>query len=230
MKFYNISNVRCACTQDINEIKDFLRQSAQNRVGFYSIAINAEKLIRAAEDEDFQKIVNDSLLPVVDGIGANLFLLRNYRKTSLRVNLPLEAVKVADEMGLRLGVIGGSEESNSLAVNNLLARYKNLKIPFRLNGYSKNIIGNKIIGDMDMILLGLGSPLQEYVAKELNRTYPSLIIINCGGAIDVFSGLVKRAPYVVQLIGIEWLYRLLSQPHRFKRQIKILKLIPHLIR
>ena len=230
MNFYNISNVRCVCTQDVNEIKGFLRQSAQDRVGFYSIAINAEKLIRAAEDQDFQKIVNDSLLPVVDGVGANLFLLRNHRKTSLRINLPLEAIKVADEMGLKLGVIGGSEEANSLAVNNLLAKHKNLDIPFRLNGYTKNIYENKMIGDMDMILLGLGSPLQEYVSKELNRIYPNLIIINCGGAIDVFSGLVKRAPYLFQLIGVEWLYRLISQPHRFKRQIKIFKLIPYLIR
>jgi UDP-N-acetyl-D-mannosaminouronate:lipid I N-acetyl-D-mannosaminouronosyltransferase len=42
-----------------------------------------------------------------------------------------------------------------------------------------------------------------------------------GGTYDVFTGHVKRAPIVTQNLGLEWLYRLLSQPSRLKRQIKI---------
>lgn len=55
------------------------------------------------------------------------------------------------------------------------------------------------------------------------RVYPTALYMGVGGTYDVFTGHVKRAPKVWQDLGLEWFYRLLSQPSRLQRQLKLLR-------
>jgi N-acetylglucosaminyldiphosphoundecaprenol N-acetyl-beta-D-mannosaminyltransferase len=69
----------------------------------------------------------------------------------------------------------------------------------------------------DLVLVALGSPKQEYFIDRLKNNLPNSVMIGLGGSFDVWSGYVNRAPKIYQKLGLEWLYRTLKEPSRFKR-------------
>jgi N-acetylglucosaminyldiphosphoundecaprenol N-acetyl-beta-D-mannosaminyltransferase len=71
----------------------------------------------------------------------------------------------------------------------------------------------------DLLFVALGAPRQEqWIARHLPEL-PVSLAMGVGGSFDVLSGRVKRAPEVWQKLNLEWLYRLLSQPKRWRRQL-----------
>ena len=68
-----------------------------------------------------------------------------------------------------------------------------------------------------MVLAALGSPKQEFFISELKKNLPNAIMVGLGGSFDVWSGVVERAPEIYQKLGLEWLYRTVKEPKRFKR-------------
>ncbi|MED2801574.1 WecB/TagA/CpsF family glycosyltransferase, partial [Bacillus thuringiensis] len=76
-----------------------------------------------------------------------------------------------------------------------------------------------------LLLVGLGSPKQEEFIYENIQTLNVPLSIGIGGMIDIISGTVKRAPKMMRDTGTEWLYRLLSQPKRLKRQLVLPKFL-----
>ena len=81
------------------------------------------------------------------------------------------------------------------------------------------------INSIDILFVAFGAPKQEIWISENLDKIPVKIAIGVGGAFDYVSGRVKRAPLWVQKIGLEWLYRLIIQPWRIKRQFYLLKFI-----
>ncbi|GMQ23422.1 lipopolysaccharide N-acetylmannosaminouronosyltransferase [Algoriphagus sp. oki45] len=228
MKLLEISGVKCYCFSsdfDVFKIFDYL---ISNSLGTYSVAINAEKIIRCHEDPDFLKIVNESFFQVPDGFAAILFLKKKFGLKSLKIDLPRMALQYSNLKRLRLAIVGTNEENNKLAYNFIEKSFSEINLVGRLNGYNdfQAIVDFLGINQPQIILLGLGSPKQEIISSKLLGIFPNLIIINCGGALDILSGSVKRAPVFFQKFNLEWLYRLLSQPKRFKRQVKLFKIIP----
>ena len=63
----------------------------------------------------------------------------------------------------------------------------------------------------------MGSPKQEYFISELKKHIQGAVMIGVGGTFDVLSGTVKLAPPIYRKLGLEWLYRTIKQPERFKR-------------
>ena len=74
-----------------------------------------------------------------------------------------------------------------------------------------------------IVTVAMGSPRQEILMRDCRLVSPDALYMGVGGTYDVFTGHVKRAPTVWQNMGLEWLYRLLSQPTRIKRQIRLLR-------
>ena len=68
-----------------------------------------------------------------------------------------------------------------------------------------------------MILVALGSPKQELFINSLKHKLPNATMIGLGGSFDVWAGVVDRAPVIFQKLGLEWLYRTVKEPKRFKR-------------
>jgi N-acetylglucosaminyldiphosphoundecaprenol N-acetyl-beta-D-mannosaminyltransferase len=77
----------------------------------------------------------------------------------------------------------------------------------------------------DILFVAFGSPKQEiWIAENLNQL-PAKVVIGVGGAFDFISGKVRRAPVFIRQLGLEWLFRLIIQPWRIKRQLKLLTFI-----
>ena len=78
---------------------------------------------------------------------------------------------------------------------------------------------------VDILFVAFGSPKQElWIAQNL-QNLPAKVVIGVGGAFDFISGNVKRAPLWIQKLGLEWLFRLLIQPWRIKRQLSLIKFV-----
>lgn len=74
-----------------------------------------------------------------------------------------------------------------------------------------------------IVTVAMGSPRQEILMRDCREVYAHALYMGVGGTYDVFTGYVKRAPGIWQRLGLEWLYRLLSQPSRVTRQLRLLR-------
>lgn len=74
---------------------------------------------------------------------------------------------------------------------------------------------------IDILFVAFGSPKQEIWMDENREKIPATLMVGVGGAFDMISGKVSRAPGFVRSLGLEWLYRLLKQPWRLKRQLAL---------
>ena len=78
---------------------------------------------------------------------------------------------------------------------------------------------------IDILFVAFGAPKQEFWINENLNKIPVKIAIGVGGAFDHISGKVPRAPLIIRRLGMEWLFRLIVQPWRFKRQLALIEFI-----
>ncbi|CCQ96819.1 UDP-N-acetyl-D-mannosamine transferase [[Clostridium] ultunense Esp] len=202
---------------------------------------NTEIVMAAKDDENLKKIINESDLVIPDGIG--LIYGSRIGKKPLKervtgVDLSIKLLEIANKKGYRLYLLGGKDGVAKRAGENILKEYPNINIVGYHHGYFKgshigykdheeelNLIDNINGAKPDIIFVGLGFPKQEiWIAENKNRLNGRVIIGN-GGTMDILSGDSKRAPEIFQRLGLEWLYRLIKEPSRIKRQIVLPKFI-----
>ncbi len=119
-----------------------------------------------------------------------------------------------------VAIIGAKEEVISKAIENLTNEINGLNIVYYHNGYFSN--DNDIYNELNskspkLILVAMGSPRQEKFIYNAKKVLKPALMVGIGGSLDVWSGMVKRAPKVFQVLGLEWLYRTAAQPERIKR-------------
>lgn len=213
------------CPVDIIAVEDVINKAScaiKNNQNFHIITINPEMIMCAQKDADFFNVLTNSDLNIPDGVGVRIALaLKNVEGHRIRgIDCSRELIKHASENNLRLGFLGAKEEVIQKAHENFLKKYPNLNFVYIRNGYFQNddeIINEVVSAKPQVMLVGLGSPKQEEIILKLKSKLSGCILIGVGGSFDVFSGIVKESPRVFQKLGLEWLYRTISQPERFKR-------------
>lgn len=123
----------------------------------------------------------------------------------------------------RLLIVGASEDSNTKCVQRLkrvLPRTQVFGVPGAAwNDQSHNLLNAQCKSlDPQLVLVGLGMPLQEEVALSLLKSNTKSVIATVGGAIDQIAGVQRNAPRWLGMVGIEWIWRLLTQPRRLWRR------------
>ena len=129
-------------------------------------------------------------------------------------------LKKCEDNAIPVAFIGAKNEVLELAIKNIKEKYPNLKIAYFHDGYFSDfepIIDEVINSGAKFILCAMGSPRQEYFISELKKRISGAVMIGVGGTFDVMSGTVKLAPAMYRKLGLEWLYRTVKQPERFKR-------------
>lgn len=203
---------------------------------------NPEIIVAAQNDPEFKKILNEADLAIPDGVGLRLAGVKN-RLTG--VDLMLELVKLAGEKGYTVGFLGGRDGVAERTSERLKVKYPNIKVSFsgdelpdqesREDNHKQSlrspsdlkslIINHNSIPNTDLLFVAFGHGKQEkWIAKNLEKI-PVKVAMGIGGAFDYISGKVPRAPVWVRLIGLEWLFRLMVQPWRIKRQLSLIKFL-----
>ena len=124
------------------------------------------------------------------------------------------------ENNFPVAIIGAKPEVIQLAKENLEKEIEGVNIVYTHDGYFSD--DEQILNELKecgarLILVALGSPKQEKFISKARNILPFGLMVGVGGSFDVWSGTVERAPEIYQKLGIEWLYRTVKQPERFKR-------------
>ena len=208
-----------------DRILEFAQTAAKAQV----VTLGTEMIVYAQRENEFKQIINQSALSLCDTIG--LLLVARLRGSQLRarvtgVKLIEDICEGAARLGVRVFLLGGASGIAASAAAELRERYPDLQIAGEHHGYFNDVqdseVAQQIAGSQAAILfVGLGFPRQEFwIARHLAATGCG-VAIGIGGSFDVISGKVKRAPAVWQRFGLEWLYRLVSEPQRWRRQLAL---------
>lgn len=186
------------------------------------VTINPEMIAAANKNPDFANVLSEAELVVPDGVGVEIGLkILGYKvKRIPGIELGKALIVKFSEENKTVAMIGAKPEVVQAAVTNLKNEIPNLNIVYSHDGYFDNddMILNEVTNACpDLILVALGSPKQEFFIASLKKRLPNSTMIGLGGSFDVWAGMVQRAPKIYQKLGLEWLYRTLKEPKRFKR-------------
>ncbi len=202
----------------------------QNSEGkHYIVTPNPEIIMMSQTDLRLKDILNKSDLSVPDGVG--LKLLTDIVCHTPGINLMESLIKMSSDYGFTTGFIGGKDEVAKKTAERLKKKYPNLKISFAESGGEVDKEGNSfqthntqyIISNTDILFVAFGPPKQEKWIDNNFKKIPVKVAMTVGGSFDYLSGLVPRAPSWVRGLGLEWLFRLIIQPWRIKRQFALIR-------
>lgn len=207
--------------------------AAQAGAAAQVVTLGTEMVVHAQKDERFRAIVNAAALSLCDTVG----VLTVARKHGATIETRVTGVELVESVcamaaveGISVYFLGGSEGVASDAAAILEARHPGLLVAGTRNGFfsieeSPQITKAIRTSGAQVLFVGLGSPRQEFWLAEHLRETGAGAAIGVGGSFDVVSGRVRRAPYIWRRFGLEWLYRLMREPQRWRRQLAL----PHFV-
>ena len=167
-----------------------------------------------------------STFDALDADGQSLvFASRLLTSTPLPERVPTtdlfhDVAEAAQRAGLSFYFLGGSQWAVENAVQCATQRYPDLKVAGLHHGHFAKQDEAKVVEDIarsrcDVLWVGMGAPLQEeFVRRNLDRLSGVKWIKTCGGLFDFFKPEVRRAPVLMQRLGLEWLFRAIQEPRR----------------
>lgn len=211
---------------------DYLFADGKTKTGTL-VAINAEKVMIAEQDTALNTLLGQAEYLYADGISIVHAIRRKYPKAEVSrvagADLWEGLMERAGKEGTPVFLVGGKPEILEQTKAKLRAQW-NVNIVDSQDGYftaeDRSALFERIhASGAKIVTVAMGSPKQEIFMRDCRVVHPDALYMGVGGTYDVFTGHVKRAPKVWQNLGLEWLYRLLSQPTRIKRQFKLLKFL-----
>jgi N-acetylglucosaminyldiphosphoundecaprenol N-acetyl-beta-D-mannosaminyltransferase len=211
------------------EATDRILELASEDAGAQVVTLGTEMIVYAQQDPRFRAIVNHAALSLCDTVGVLAVARRRGAALHERVaGVELIERLCAGAAARNLGVyfLGGAEGVAADAAATLQQRFPRLRVAGTRNGYftedeSPAVARAIAASGAQLLLAGLGSPRQEYWLAEHLRATGCGAGVGVGGSFDVIGGRIERAPAIVRKLGLEWLYRLLKEPWRWRRQLAL---------
>ncbi len=228
-------------------IIDFVENLSKNS---YIVTPNPEMIVYAASHPSFASILNGAEVALCDGVGLlwgaqalGIPLIERFTGVELVEKLCAEA----SNRPITIGFFGAKPGVAELTAECLIRRYPKLKVVYTSDTWNERISDRKEVVSgaymvanekkkdknlttnyqfpttyaIDILFVALGFPKQEeWMASHINKV-PVRVMVGVGGAFDYISGRIPRAPGFIQTVGLEWLYRLVRQPWRWKRQLAL---------
>lgn len=214
---------------DVDEATARILTLAREGRGEQVVTLGTEMVVYAQHDERFRAIVNQSALSLCDTVG--LLAVARWRGAPLRgrvtgVELIDRLAAGAAAQAIPVYLLGGAEGVAAEAAGVLQSRFPGLRVAGARSGYFREdetpVAVETIAGSGARVLFaGMGSPRQEYWLAEHLRETGCGVGIGVGGSFDVIGGRIERAPQLVRKLGLEWFYRLVKEPRRWRRQLAL---------
>ena len=201
----------------------------------YVVTPNPEIVELCRENDQLLKTVNGADMVLPDGVG--IIYGAKLLGTPLRQRLPGAdfAGRLMEEMAKRgetLFLLGARPGVADQAAQALRKRYPGLSVVGTHDGYFQDsgpVIEEIRRSGAQVVFVCLGAPKQELWMAEHGEETGAHLLIGLGGCLDVFSGNVKRAPVAFQRLGLEWFYRLITNPSRAGRMVKLPLFMVHVL-
>lgn len=231
VRIFGVNILNTTLDEVTERLKEWLKENKLRTI----YTPNTEIVMAASKDDSLKKLINEGDLIVPDGIG--LIYGSRLKKKPLRervtgFDISMKLLDIADKNSYSLYLLGGKDGVAKAAADNISEKYPNIKIAGFHHGYFKGShLGlkdqpeeEKIVQEInqlkpDIIFVGFGFPKQELWIDHNKNRLDSKIIIGNGGVMDILAGNSKRAPDIFIKLGMEWFYRLITNPSRIKRQL-----------
>jgi N-acetylglucosaminyldiphosphoundecaprenol N-acetyl-beta-D-mannosaminyltransferase len=205
-------------------VNDILNQKVVSHVHLAA----ASTITEASVDRRLHQILNNGIT-ICDSKPLSRWLkLKGYKIEQIRGTDLLRQVLKESNRNCKHYFLGGTEQTISKLINKIEGDYPNCSIvgfyspPFsipsteEIERWSERIAAS----NANIVWVGLGSPKQDFVAHDL-ALVTGKTVIAVGAAFDFLAGTVSEAPRATQALGLEWLYRLYSEPKRLWRRYTI---------
>lgn len=195
--------------------------------GHYVVTPNPEIVWLARERSDLMEALNAAELVIPDGIGiiyGARILGTPLKERVPGIELTAKLIRLAAEKGLGVYLLGSKPGVAERAAENLKKDNPGLYIVGTGDGYFREdgpVLERIRASGARLILVCLGFPKQELWMYAHRDEVGQALMLGVGGSMDVFAGDVKRAPEAWCRANLEWLYRLLKQPSRLGRMMKL---------
>jgi len=218
-------------TENYDELIPKVFRNIEDKKKSLVVAINPEKLMKAKEDPELKALLNRAEFQIPDGIG--VIIASKLKKGSISsritgIDMMDRIVREAARTGRAVFLYGAKPGVADKAAQQLKQTYPDLIVAGTQDGYesdSSKVLDTINKAQPDILFVAMGSPKQEqWIEQHRDNLYP-MLYQGVGGSFDVLAGNVKRAPAAFQRLGAEWLYRLLKEPSRLKRQMNLPKFL-----
>jgi UDP-N-acetyl-D-mannosaminouronate:lipid I N-acetyl-D-mannosaminouronosyltransferase len=195
-----------------------------------AVAINPEKIMLARTHSIVRDVLMKNEIRYPDGIGVVKLLSHKANTDVARIpgcELWEAVMKEAGKQNTPVFLVGAKSSTINQVVSKLTVLYSTNIVGFQ-DGYFENeesLIQNILDSKARIVTVALGSPKQELFIERCRKAGVNAFFMGVGGTYDVFTGNVKRAPKLFCNLGLEWFYRLISQPTRILRQKNLLKFL-----
>lgn len=193
----------------------------------YIVTPNPEIVWMCRKDKELHGVIDGAAMVIPDGIGIIYGAKILGRPLKEKVPGADFAELLFDEMakeGQSVYLLGAKPGVADLAAEKLMEKHPGLKVCGTADGYFKEdepVIEKINEAKPDLLLVCLGAPKQEFWMKRNGDKLNARLAIGLGGSLDVYSGVTQRAPEKWQKMNLEWLYRLIKEPSRFGRQLRL---------
>lgn len=218
-------------TLNYDEIIEDIKKRMEEGLTSTIIAVNPEKVITASKDEQIKTLINDATYQIPDGVGVLIASRLKGGAIQSRVtgvDMMDRLLEFASDEGKKVFMYGAKEEVVATAKAKIEEKYPSIRITGYSNGYTKGqdeLVRRINESGAEIIFVALGSPRQELWIRDHMKDLNVKVYQGVGGSFDVFAGNVKRAPSFFRKAGLEWFYRLITDPKRFKRQLALPKFL-----
>lgn len=227
IKILNV-NVDCVNLDEaMQKVEEFVLEQKPHHI----VTANPEIIYASNYNPELLGIVNHAALVTADGTGvvwASGQLGRHLQERVTGIDLVCKICEKAPQKGWKLFILGSAPGVADAAADNIRKMYPGVEIVGTQHGYFKPEEEPEIVemikkSTPDVLFVALGAPKQEFWISKYMDELQVPVMLGIGGSMDVLSGNVKRAPEIWQKMNLEWLYRLLSQPSRWKRMLNLPK-------
>jgi N-acetylglucosaminyldiphosphoundecaprenol N-acetyl-beta-D-mannosaminyltransferase len=210
---------------DLIDLKETIRRAEEAmrlRCRLQHVALNVAKFVYMQENQELRDDVLSSDIIGIDGMGivfaARLFGIGVPERVA-GVDLMERLLESCAAKGYRPYFLGATEKVLSRALCNLRIRFPNLEIAGAQHGYypresEADVVAAIRASGADCLFIGMPTPQKERFLAAHRERINVPFIMGVGGGIDIIARITKRAPFWMQQIGLEWLYRIMQEPRR----------------
>ncbi|MEX3022482.1 lipopolysaccharide N-acetylmannosaminouronosyltransferase [Kluyvera sp. STS39-E] len=227
---YTLRGLQLIGWRNMQHALDYLYADGNLKQGTL-VAINAEKMLTLEDNAEVRTLINAAEFKYADGISVVRSVRKKYADADVSrvagADLWEALMARAGAEGTPVFLIGGKPEVLAETAEKLRQQW-NVNLVGMQDGYftpeERPALFERVrASGAKIVTVAMGSPKQEILMRDCRQVHTDALYMGVGGTYDVFTGHVKRSPKVWQNLGLEWLYRLLAQPSRIKRQLRLLR-------
>ena len=208
----------------------------QGKKASYVVTPNPEIVEVCRQDPAAMEVVNGAALVLPDGIGVvkgAAILGTPLKERVPGIEFAAGLMEKMAENGHSLFLLGAKPGVAETAAQKLTEKYPGLRIAGTRDGYFKDdapVVEAIAASGADCVFVCLGAPKQEFWMRKNGEATGAKLLCGLGGSLDVFAGVVERAPKFWCDHGLEWFYRLCKEPKRIGRMMKLPLFLVHVYR